>query len=68
MDVVHTELKDDSNNPRFELTGDISSLRTEFKVDGQTIKAELIRWLFVAAMGQFAMLLGVLYFFMRYFK
>lgn len=32
------------------------------------MKADLVRWVFVVIMGQFAMLLGVLYFLIRYFK
>lgn len=46
------------------MKGDINDL----KVQGQTIKADLVRWVFVVIVGQFAMLLGVLYFFMKYFK
>ena len=65
---LRTELKDDISNLRIELKGDISALRTELKVAGQTMKADLVRWVFVVIMGQFAMLLGVLYFFIRYFK
>jgi hypothetical protein len=46
----------------------MSELRAEIKVSAQTTKAELIRWVFVVVVGQFAMLLGVLYFFIRYLK
>lgn len=41
-------------------------LRVE--TDLQTVKADLVRWVFVVIMGQSAMLLGVLYFFMKYLK
>ena len=37
-------------------------------MDAQTIKSDLVRWVFVVIMGQTAMLLGVLYFFMKYVK
>ena len=43
-----------------------NALRTGLEVALRTMKADLVRWVFVAIMGQTAMLLGVLYFFMRY--
>jgi archaellum component FlaC len=49
---------------RVELKDDINKLRTEM----HAMKADLVRWVFVVIMGQNAMLLGVLYFFIRYFK
>lgn len=64
ISTLRTELKDDISALRTELKGDINDL----KVQGQTIKADLVRWVFVVIVGQFAMLLGVLYFFMKYFK
>jgi hypothetical protein len=64
ISVLRTEL----SAVRAELKGDISALRTELKVAGQAMKADLVRWVFVFIMGQFAMLLGVLYFFIKYFK
>lgn len=72
---LRAELKGDISNLRTELKGDISSLRSEMtamraelRVDAQTIKADPVRWVFVAIMGQTAMLLGVLYFFIKYLK
>ena len=77
--AMRSELKEAISGLRAELKGEISALRTELKQDmselgaeikvsAQTTKAELIRWMFVFVMGQFAMLLGVLYFFVRYLK
>lgn len=66
--ALRTELKGDIGALRTELKEDIGAVRTGFKVDQQTLKADLVRWVFVAIMGQSAMLLGVLYFFMKYFK
>ena len=66
--ALRTELKGDIGALRTELKEDIGAVRTGFKVDQQTLKADLFRWVFVAIMGQSAMLLGVLYFFMKYFK
>lgn len=68
INALRTELKGDINALRTELNRDISALRTELKVEMQTIKADLVRWVFVAMTGQSAMLLGVLYFFMKYLK
>jgi uncharacterized coiled-coil DUF342 family protein len=65
---LRAELKEDINGLRAELKQNMSELQTEFKVGAQTNKAELVRWVFVVITGQFAMLLGVLYFFIRYFK
>lgn len=60
---------------RAEVNNEISTLRAEMKeaisglrVEMHTLKADLVRWVFVVIMGQTAMLLGVLYFFMKYFK
>lgn len=50
------------------LRGEHNALRTELKVELQTMRADLVRWVFVAVMGQTAMLPGVLYFFMRYVR
>jgi hypothetical protein len=65
---LRTELKEDISGLRAELKQNMGELRAESKVSAQTNKAELVRWVFVFIMGQFAMLLGVLYFFIRYFK
>ncbi|MFZ0500090.1 MAG: hypothetical protein WAM52_13220 [Steroidobacteraceae bacterium] len=65
---LRTELKDNITGLRTELKGELGALRTELKVDGQSIKADLVRWVFVAITGQSAMLLGVLYLFVKYFK
>ena len=65
---LRAELKEDISTLRAELKEDMSALRTELKVDAQTVKADLVRWVFLVIMGQTATLLGVLYFFMRYFK
>ena len=65
---LRAELKEDISGLRAELKQDANELRAEIKVSAQTTKAELIRWVFVFVMGQFAMLLGVLYFFVRYLK
>jgi hypothetical protein len=61
---LRVELKNDIGGLRAELKDDINKLRTEQKGD----KADLVRWVFVVIMGQSAMLLGILYFFIRYFK
>jgi hypothetical protein len=53
---------------RAELEADIGALRAELRVGLQTMKADLVRWVFVVILGQTAMLLGVLYFFMKYMK
>ena len=52
--------------------GNLSGLRSkievlcaELKVEMHSVKADVVRWVFVAIMGQTAMLLGVLYFFMK---
>jgi len=37
-------------------------------IGAQTNKADLVRWVFVVIMGQTAVLLSVLYFFVKYFK
>jgi hypothetical protein len=66
--ALRAELKEDMSTLRAELKGEISILRAELKVDTQTVKADLVRWVFAVIMGQTAMLLGVLYFFMKYFK
>jgi hypothetical protein len=66
--AMRSELKEAISGLRAELKQDMSELRAEIKVSAQTTKAELIRWVFVFVMGQFAMLLGVLYFFVRYLK
>jgi seryl-tRNA synthetase len=60
ISALRTEL----SGVRAELKDDINKLRTEQKGD----KADLVRWVFVVIMGQSAMLLGILYFFIRYFK
>ena len=65
INTLRAELKEDINTLRTELKGDISAVRTDLKVEMQTVKADLVRWVFVAMTGQFAMLLGVLYFFMK---
>jgi hypothetical protein len=72
---LRTELQHEIGGLRTELTavrGDLregmSALRAELRVDGQTIKADLVRWVFVVITGQSAMLLGILYFFLKYFK
>jgi hypothetical protein len=65
---LRVELKEDISGLRAELKQNMGELRAEFKVDAQTNKAELVRWVFIVIMGQFAMLLGVLYFFVRYLK
>jgi hypothetical protein len=65
---LRTELKEDLGGLRAELKQNVSELRAEIKVSAQTTKAELIRWVFVVVMGQSAMLLGVLYFFIKYLK
>jgi len=65
INALRAELKEDINALRTELKGDISAVRTDLKVEMQTVKADLVRWVFVAMTGQFAMLLGVLYFFMK---
>ena len=65
ISALRAELKEDINALRTELKSDISAVRTDLKVEMQTVKADLVRWVFVAMTGQFAMLLGVLYFFMK---
>lgn len=73
--VLRAELKGDMAALRAELMEHIgalrverNALRTELKVELQTMKADLVRWVFVVIMGQTAMLLGVLYLFIRYLK
>lgn len=62
--MLRAEFKEDIRALRSELKGEMSALRLET----QTMKADLVRWVFVAIMGQTAMLLGVLYFFMKFVK
>jgi hypothetical protein len=64
LGAVRAELKEDISALRTELKGDINELR----VQAQAVKADLVRWVFVAITGQTAILLGVVYFFMRYLK
>jgi len=75
ISALRTELKEDISALRTELKSDISALRaelkgdiSELKVEMQSIKAGLVRWVFVVMMGQTATLLGVLYFFIKYIK
>lgn len=75
LGAVRAELKADISALRAELKEDISSLRTELKgdinelrVQVQTVKADLVRWVFIAMTGQTAMLLGIVYFITRYVK
>lgn len=64
LGAVRAELKEDIGSLRTELKGDINELRVQV----QAVKAALVRWVFVAITGQTAILLGVVYFFMRYLK
>lgn len=64
ISALRTEL----NAVRAELKEGMSALRTELELDGQSMKADLVRWVFVVIMGQSAMLLGILYFFIGFFK
>jgi hypothetical protein len=68
ISALRTELRESLGELRAELKQNVSELRAEIKVSAQTTKAELIRWVFVVVMGQSAMLLGVLYFFIKYLK
>ena len=75
MSSLRAELKGNVSALRAELKEDMSTLRADsdrnlsaLRVDMQTMKADVVRWIFAAIMGQTAMLLGVLYFFMKYFK
>jgi hypothetical protein len=68
MSALRAELKADMSALRAELEADIGALRAELRVGLQTMKADLVRWVFVVILGQTAMLLGVLYFFMKYMK
>jgi hypothetical protein len=75
--VLRCELKGDISALRSELKEDIALLRSELKggtgtlkVDMQTMKADLVRWVFVVVIviGQTAMLLGVFYFFTKFVR
>jgi hypothetical protein len=68
ISTLRAELKGDISSLRTELKEDISALRAQIKVEMHTMKADLVRWVFVVIMGQTAMLLGVLYFFMKFVK
>lgn len=56
--------REDVGECRRSLSEEIGTL----KISLQTMKADLVRWVFVVILGQTAMLLGVLYFFMKYMK
>jgi hypothetical protein len=47
---------------RAEVKEEIAALRTEL----YSIKAEIVRWVFLAIMGQSAMLLGAMYFLLQH--
>ena len=66
--ALRAQVKEDMSALRAELKEDISALRARVKEDMSALRAELVRWVFVVIMGQTAMLLGVLYFFVKYLK
>lgn len=75
ISALRAELKEDMGALRSELKGDIgqlsskmSTLHSGLNVEIQTVKADLVRWVFVVVIGQMAVLLGVLYFLAKYLK
>lgn len=58
---LRTELKGDNASLRAELKQDNASLHTEM----HSIRADLIKWMFIFWMGQVATILGILFAFFR---
>jgi hypothetical protein len=58
--------KQDLVELRAHSKSDVAELRTEMKVELQSVKAELVRWIFLTMMGQSAMLLGGMYFLLQH--
>jgi bifunctional DNA-binding transcriptional regulator/antitoxin component of YhaV-PrlF toxin-antitoxin module len=48
-----------------ELKTDMANLRSELKTDMANLRADVIRWMFIFWIGQFAALIGVLFAFFR---
>lgn len=47
---------------------DLGTLNSGLNAEIQTVKADLVRWVFAVIMGQTAVLLGVLYLLAKYLK
>jgi len=73
--TLRQEVKADLGTLRQEFKADIADLRSEFKSDIARLevklesnKAELVRWVFLAIMGQSTLLAGLMYFFLQHMR
>lgn len=70
--LLRSELKEDHTVPRAELRKDITSARTDLKITEErlekrieSVKAELIKWMFIFWIGQIGTIIAILFAFFK---